>query len=320
MGGEEKMKFYQTNWFLRISAVVIAVILWIYVVYVENPSYETWVRGIPVTYTNMVQEFEDGKLMLVETDDDTIDIKIRGRRRLISGIYNTEMVAMVDMLGITREGTYSLPVNINFGSDGIEILEKKPYNVQLTVDRVVSEQRDIEVNSKGSMRAGFVLGESTSSPATITLTGPKSLLERVAHCAITVDFSDVAQDVKGLYKIKLYDASNNEVTDERIIKNVEYTDVYYEVLPTKILTVKPALTEQTNANGNTIEATVVPERVTVKGDAQILADITEIFTVPIEVSGVREAVTAQVGLELPEGVAFADDAISSTVTVSLQVK
>jgi len=314
------MKFYQTNWFLRISAVVIAVILWIYVVYVENPSYETWVRGIPVTYTNMVQEFEDGKLMLVETDDDTIDIKIRGRRRLISGIYNTEMVAMVDMLGITREGTYSLPVNINFGSDGIEILEKKPYNVQLTVDRVVSEQRDIEVNSKGSMRAGFVLGESTSSPATITLTGPKSLLERVAHCAITVDFSDVAQDVKGLYKIKLYDASNNEVTDERIIKNVEYTDVYYEVLPTKILTVKPALTEQTNANGNTIEATVVPERVTVKGDAQILADITEIFTVPIEVSGVREAVTAQVGLELPEGVAFADDAISSTVTVSLQVK
>jgi len=314
------MKFYQTNWFLRISAVVIAVILWIYVVYVENPSYETWVRGIPVTYTNMVQEFEDGKLMLVETDDDTIDIKIRGRRRLISGIYNTEMVAMVDMLGITREGTYSLPVNINFGSDGIEILEKKPYNVQLTVDRVVSEQRDIEVNSKGSMRAGFVLGESTSSPATITLTGPKSLLERVAHCAITVDFSDVAQDVKGLYKIKLYDASNNEVTDERIIKNVEYTDVYYEVLPTKILTVKPALTKQTNANGNTIEATVVPERVTVKGDAQILADITEIFTVPIEVSGVREAVTAQVGLELPEGVAFADDAISSTVTVSLQVK
>lgn len=317
MDGEEKMKFYQTDWFLKVISVLISIVIWIYVVYEYNPQYEIWVRDIPITYVNRTQDFENGKMVVLDSSSEAVDIKIRGRRRLVSSIGASNTTATVDMAGISKEGTYTLPVNVHFAADGIEILQEKPYSQQLTVDKVVTEERQIEVDEEGQLADGYVVENETNSPATVQLTGPQSIISTVAKCSISVNFTNVRDDIKGLYKIKLYDAQNQEINTEWISKNIEYTDVYYAILPTKTVSVAPRLTAASNADGASVTASVHPAQVVVKGKQSELDALSALETVDIDVSGVTENQHLEVELALPNGVALLDG--KNTVTVDLIV-
>lgn len=312
------MKFYQTDWFLRVVSVLIAIVIWIYVVYEYNPQYETWVRDIPITYLNQTQDFENGKLVILETSTEQIDIKIRGRRRLVSAIDASNTTVTVDMAGVTKEGTYTLPINVHFAAEGVEVLQRKPYAQELTVDRVITEEREITVDTEGQLPAGYVVESGTNSPATVKLTGPQSIISTVAKCSIAVNFTDVRDDIKGLYKIKLYDAQNNELENEFISKNIEYTEVYYAVLATKTVPVTPRLLDTGNEDGVTVTASVQPSQVMIKGKQSMLDTISALETAEIDISGVSESQQVEAALELPDGIALTDEA-QATVTVDLAV-
>ncbi len=317
MDGEEKMKFYQTDWFLKVISVLIAIVIWIYVVYEYNPQYETWVRDIPITYVNRTQDFENGKMVVLDSSSETVDIKIRGRRRLVSSIDAGNTTATVDMAEVSKEGTYALPVNVHFAADGIEVLQKKPYSQQLTVDKVVTEERQIEVDEEGQLADGYVVENETTSPAAVQLTGPQSVIGTVAKCSISVNFTDVRDDIKGLYKIKLYDTQNQEINTDWISKNIEYTDVYYAILPTKTVSIVPKLSAASNVDGAVITALPQPAQVTVKGKQSVLDTISSLETADIDVSGVTANQRLEVELALPNGVALLDG--ENTVAVDLVI-
>ena len=48
---------------LFVASLFIAIFLWIFVVYQENPNHEIWINGIPVNFINRNANFENGKLM-----------------------------------------------------------------------------------------------------------------------------------------------------------------------------------------------------------------------------------------------------------------
>lgn len=312
------MKFYQTDWFLRVISVLIAIVIWIYVVYEYNPQYETWVRDVPITYLNRSQEFENGKMAILDTSTDQMDIKIRGRRRLVSAIDASNTTVTVDMAGITKEGTYTLPINVHFAADGVEVLQKKPYTQEMVIDRVITEEREITVDTEGQLPAGYVVDSGTNSPETVKLTGPQSIIGNVAKCSIAVNFTDVSDDIKGLYKIKLYDAQNNAIESEFISKNIEYTEVYYAVLATKTVPVTPKLSAARTADGLAVTAAAQPAQVTIKGKAPVLDAISVLETTEIDISGVNQNRQVTAALELPGGVTMADQS-EAAVTVSLTV-
>ena len=312
------MKFYQTDWFLRVISVLIAIVIWIYVVYEYNPQYETWVRDVPITYLNRSQEFENGKMAILDTSTEQMDIKIRGRRRLVSAIDASNTTVTVDMAGITKEGTYTLPINVHFAADGVEVLQKKPYTQEMVIDRVITEEREITVDTEGQLPAGYVVDSSTTSPETVKLTGPQSIISNVAKCSIAVNFTDVRDDIKGLYKIKLYDAQNNAIESEFISKNIEYTEVYYAVLATKTVPVTPKVSAAKTADGLAVTAAAQPAQVTVKGKGLALDAISSLETAEIDVGSINENRQIKAALELPGGVTMADQS-EAAVTVNLTV-
>lgn len=312
------MKFYQTDWFLRVISVLIAIVIWIYVVYEYNPQYETWVRDVPITYLNRSQDFENGKMAILDTSTEQMDIKIRGRRRLVSAIDASNTTVTVDMAGITKEGTYTLPINVHFAADGVEVLQKKPYTQEIVIDRVITEEREITVDTEGQLPAGYVVDSGTTSPETVKLTGPQSIIGNVTKCSIAVSFTDVRDDIKGLYKIKLYDAQNNAIESEFISKNIEYTEVYYAVLATKTVPVMPKVSAAKTADGLAVTAAAQPAQVTVKGKGLALDAISSLETAEIDVSAINEKRQIKAALELPGGVTMADQS-EAAVTVNLTV-
>lgn len=312
-------KIWESEYFLMIISVFIAVLLWIYVVYDKNPIFETWLRDIPVEYINRSADFESGKLVILDGQEKTADLKIRGRRSALSAAKASSVICSVDMSAVTKDGSYIIPLSVNTGVDGVELVQKSPYSVTLTVDKVVTEERRVTVSGTGQPKSGYVLDRIESEPQIIKLTGPQSLIRNVSSASAVVDVTDASEDVQGLYMIKLYDSDNKEITDERISKNIEYCDVKCHISYAKTVNITPLLSAETNDRGEAITvSSVQPSSLTVSGDKDKVDGINEVYTQETDVAKIYEETQKEVRLDLsqlPEGVSVTDSVDKTTLVL-----
>lgn len=320
MDGEEEMKFYKSDLFLKIVSLLASVIIWFYVVYQENPAIDRWMMNVPVAQKNFSQDFSNGELIVSGVSVDDVDIKISGRRRLIASVNESSCEAYIDMSGITDAGEYEVPVNVKFHIDGVEVVQIRPNRCKIIVDRVVTEERPIIVNNFGTVADGYVFDKNTIEPSTIKLTGPRNELSKIASCKINVDMNGLSQNIEGIkYRVKFYDHNGEEIPEPYMFKlNVEYTDLTCEIVKKKSVRLKVAVNSQVNSCGETVMAEGITSTVELKGEAEIIDKLNEVYTEVIDVSNVYETTDIKYALRLPEGVSVinSDD---NTVGVKLTV-
>ncbi|MBQ7901101.1 MAG: hypothetical protein IJ365_03945, partial [Clostridia bacterium] len=159
--------------------------------------------------------------------------------------------------------------------------------------------------------AGHIAGEIDYSPTVVKLTGPRSVIQNVTTAVVNVDMTGAAQNIAGLYKIKLYDGENREIIDERISKNIEYCDIKCPVYATKQVSVTPILRSEVNSNNAAVTVSSVnPSAVTLIGSADLLETIDGIYTHDIDTHNITEHTKLKAALnidDIPEGVTIQDD-------------
>ena len=312
-------KIFKSDSFLMVLSVFIAVMLWIYVAYDQNPMHEKWISGVPVRYTNQTADFENGKLVVLDGALDKIDVKIRGRRSSVSGVDTSSVSCTVNMGEIKDSGSYTLPVTFTSSVYGIELVQKKPNSVTVVVDRVITEEVKIEVSKSGEVAQGYISGEIECNPMTVKLTGPSTLVRSVGKAIVNVDLASADKDIANLCKIKLYDENGAEMTDSRISKNIEYCDIKCPVYSAKEVTITPLLRSETNRDGNAVTVSLItPEKITLVGASELLDRIDTVYTKDIDTIDITEDVKITANLDLrdiPDGVSVQDDI--TTVEIEL---
>ena len=313
---------FKSDSFLMVVSVFVAILLWIYVAYEQNPMHEKWINGVPVKYTNQIADFENGKLVILDGALDKIDIKIRGRRSAVSGVDTSSVTCSVNMGEIKEDGTYTLPVTFSSAMYGIELVQKKPNSVTLVVDRVITEEMDVNVVKNGDVAQGYVSGEIECDPLSVKLTGPASLVYSVDKAVVNVDMASATKDIANLCKIKLYDNNGAEIADGRISKNIEYCDIKCPVYAAKEVSVTPVLRNETNSAGDAVTVvSVAPAAVTLVGSDDLLVGIETLYTKEIYTNDITDNVKIEATLDLgdiPEGVTIRDDI--AIVEVELQAE
>ena len=295
--------FYKTDWFLKIVSLVVAIIMWAYISYGKDSQYETWIRGIDVVQTNLSQDFENGKLVIMEGATDKIDIKIRGDRKDVAAVKAGNIKAVIDMININREGTFEQQaINVTIPVDGIEIVQKTPAYAKVVVDKIVTVEKRINAEVKGVPAEGYVVGEYKLAPESVKLTGPESIINTVSNVKAVIELAEAELNPESLFKIKLYDANDNEIVNNLITQNIEYvqaTDLFAE---TKMVDVIVDTSSAVNGNGEKVEYTVLSSvKIQLTGDAEALNNISSISTEEIDVSEIVSDTEITAKLIVPEG-------------------
>ncbi|MBR5539381.1 MAG: hypothetical protein IKU61_05725, partial [Clostridia bacterium] len=91
-------------------SVLIALVLWLYVVNVVNPSTEHTYRGITPVFVGEETIRTSQNLMVVGKY--TVDVKISGSRKDIRSLDKNDIRVEVDLSTLTGPGTYELPITI----------------------------------------------------------------------------------------------------------------------------------------------------------------------------------------------------------------
>ena len=99
-------------------------------------------------------------------------------------------------------------------------------------------------------------------------------------------------------------------------KNINYTELKYNIFQNKSIDIEPALSGSANKNGEKVTVSKVqPSKASVIGDKRELLNIDKLETEEIDVSHIKDGDTVKVKLKpLPENARFDEDITEVEVT------
>ncbi len=230
-------KLLDSSFFVKILAIVIAVVLWFTLSIAVYPNVEKRISGIPLSVSLSGGAGEGASLVAQNSDSITVSANISGARYVIGDYTADSLIASVDTSGITKSGEYTLDVNVSSAnSDTIDVLSVSPKTVTLSFDfnvtRVYEITSDRVDTSSLTTADGFVKDIPVISPNTINIEGAKTLLDSVSSVSVRV--LDKTKNLTEAFttsntEIVLYDSEGNEVKKDGLTISPENISVSVNV-------------------------------------------------------------------------------------------
>lgn len=292
----------------KILAIIMAIVLWMYVMNEQNPPYEA-------TFTLPIEVRNAATSYVVSDVPETVKVKVRGPRNLVAGVLNKDLKAFVDVKGLT-EGRHAVAVSASIPSN-LELLAISPDKVQVTVDATISRQIPVEIRVTGTPEKGAVTGKITAANQQVTIEGPRNIVGMVEKVLATIDLTGKSSDVTTEAVLVPVNRAEKEV--EGVAIYPEKTKVTINLTTTvakKQLDIKPVTLGEL-PTGLVIKSIVTqPEKIEVtetvpgKGFDKLESLVTE----PVNLGDISKDTDKEVKVQLPEGIT------GTTKTVVVKIK
>ena len=265
-------KFFTTDISTKILSLVIAVFLWVYLVVLLNPQIETTITNIPITFKDQANLTRNGFVITNDTVD-TVTLKLRGSRNMLSNVNKNNISAYVDLSGCSGQNTYTLPVHITLPHDELSIVDKSPYNINVEVDKVSTYRFGIEIVPEGELKKDYVIDTLEGDVSEVLVKGPSELVSSIKKAVVTVDVSGTDADFTKEAEVTLYNTQNEKVVSHLISIDKPKVIVTGTVLSQKTF---PVTFEQVSVPEGYEITDVSPAEITLKGKKDVLSEISEL--------------------------------------------
>ncbi len=301
--------FFSKNNTLRIVAVIAAVLLWLYVVQVQNPVKEQAFKTV-VELRNVPEG------LCVSNDVGTISIRLQGNSQVLSDLSLKDIVAYVDMSSATV-GQYVGNIQTDLPS-GVSVVSLSQNSVSLVVEVLKTQQRNVEVvYTDAKLPNGYKAMDTVVTPTIITLAGSVSRLAEVTKVCVEVDLSDRTTNYVENQPVLVCDAKGNDLS-QWVTVSPASINVFVPIvgdIPEKIVPIGAHIIGNVG-DGYTISRVVVlPSVVTAFAQMSILNSVSYIYTEPIDVTGLVDGFETTVRLVVPDNVTIFDDEVEVWVEI-----
>ena len=304
---------------MKLAALGVAAVMWLFVIAQENPSRFKEFDGIPVTFTG-TEELAARGLTVSENYADILASATVGVEAQISQLQHlteNDLTASVDLSGITEPGEYTLRVRA--GTQSGSVTSIKPDRVTLTVENIATRELPVSVSIIGDRQENLYYGDILLSEDTVTISGAQSKIERCAKALCEVDVTGAQTTIQESRTIKLLDSAGNDISAEYDFA-LPTVIVKLPVLPTKIFTIDTELIRTTVSGieeGYEVqEISVSPTEVTLAGEQSVLDGVSQLSLEPIVLDNASVDAVQKVAIHLPEG-AYAVTPPEITVTLKI---
>lgn len=212
------------NFFIKAISFIIAIILWFFTMNINNPVVEKDVT-VPLTFKNESLITDKGYIIVnkEQLSKTTIQAKIRGTRNDMDAYrrYNDAVVANVDLstIDLTNPAIIgqqlSVPVHAYTNYPEVFTLTSSyPITVILNIDIVETKTVPVYANVTGTPKNSYVLQSNpVLSKNSITITGPKSVLDKVTKATLPINVDNIDGDINKDIIPVIYNDKNEDVSD-----------------------------------------------------------------------------------------------------------
>ena len=284
------MKITENNRALKLVALAIAIVLWLYVGIEQDPiSQRTY--NVPITVENLSAD------KVATVSKERVNVKVMGRETRLDGITSEDFKAYVD-LSDAKTGDSEAEVHVSLPNE-VYFAKLDPSHVNVYVEQREGETMNVDIVRTGMLPDGITIEDMSVEPQNVFVSGNEDALAMVAKVGVAVELDDIYSDSKKDVPVQLYDYEGNiiepgelKVYPEQVTLNIKVNEADIQ----KSVPIQAELVGSLSEGVQVDSVTVDPQTALVEGLPKDLAKITEIKTEPIDLSGIKETTSFTVKL------------------------
>ena len=297
----------QHNLLIKIAALILAVVLWLYVMNDQNPAIDGSYQ-VPVTIENAPEGYQLG------SDTDKVTIRVRGPRSLFVSADASDFHARVNLADFAEgERAYTVETSIPYGFDLVNI---SPDKITINLDRMIEKTLKASLTISGAPASGYTVDKVIQADEAVKVQGPRSLVDQVVHVAGHINLSGQSRDDVTQVTLVALNTDGREVAGVTLVpSSTEVTVKLARGLTRKVVEVQPYPRSDLAPNLKLEGVTVTPSRIEIAGTEDVISKISVIGTEEFSLADVRTTEKREVRLQLPEGVTVTNPHVTVEIKV-----
>lgn len=315
---------WKNNLGLKIISVLFALILWWTVMNIDDPvDTKTFRTEVQILHPEVITD--NGYSYRIDDEMKTIEVKVKARSKILSQIRAINIVATADLREM-QDTTVPIRVAVNGFENMCEEVSAIPRNIQIETEKTETKSFPITPSYNGTVSEGYVLGKVAVQPQSIEVSGPKSVLGRIAKVAAKVDVDGMYEDAELKAEIIYYDSADNILDRTMLSSNRDESGVKVRVEVWKIKEVDVTFDTSGIIPGDGYyfdKLEVEPSKVLIAGNINVIKSINAI-EIPAEVLArenitEKEEIVVNISEYLPENTKLVtEESANVVVTIVLE--
>ncbi len=282
------------NWMAKIICLVIAVVLWLFIMNEQNPVIEGQYT-VPVSMTGLPSS------LVAKGVPDTVTVKLRMQRNTMLALRESDIYADVD-LSHTEPGEYPQQRIRITVPQGVEVIGQTPAEFTLHVENFVVRTLPVAVHIIGKPDDGYEAKADTLVPDSVTVSGASGTLDRIVTVTATVTANGHQVPFQTMAPMEARDQNGTIVRDVHIVPESVLVKVKVTRTDGRLeLPLKAPIVGEPAAGYGVGGVEVIPDRVMIQSLSDTVQGQEDWRLRPISVAGATEDIVTQVPIPVPAG-------------------
>lgn len=210
---------------LKVLSLIIAILIWLLVRNVDDPIVVRTFYEIPVTIENASYLAENLEIPLLVDGKDTVKVRVKGARSVVSKLKKEDIKAVTDMTQIISKDTTPIMVPVEVTGTGISDsdITVRPRNIQVDIEKQKSVEKTIAVSTGDTQPdKDYEIGNLKANPEKVTISGPETIINKIDKVVALIDVTGRKEsNIEIKSQLKIYDKNLDELSP----KQLEYLNI-----------------------------------------------------------------------------------------------
>ncbi|HAK99469.1 MULTISPECIES: YbbR-like domain-containing protein [unclassified Exiguobacterium] len=315
-------KWFNERWFLRIVAVVLAVMLYLMVAGSNTTGKSDAASLLPIAGQGSTKfdvpvtvQYDESQWVAYNIPN-TMEVTVKGPSSSLTMLRLVQDFGLsIDLKGLDP-GYHRVRVTATgFGKD-VEVTPKQE-TIEVFLDKKITKEVPVQVAllNKNKIAEGYVAGEAQPNQQTVEVTGGAEKLQAISAIQVPIDVTGRAETFKETFNAKATDANGNTINASYQPEQLEITVPIYKESKTVPINVQ---TKDDVKKGYTVVKIVpVTTEARLYGTKEELERIGSVDTEAVSLKGLTKTTEKTVKLVEPENATAMDP---TQVTVNIVVE
>lgn len=309
-------ELFRRDTILKLLAILSAILLWFYVVNVQNPNEIRVVSNITINKINM-NSLADNGFVIKDDKNYNVSVIIEGRRSDVANVSKNDFEIEADYSRINKTGLNVVPLEIPryLGVHDITVKRFEPTSIHVEIGKANPNEFSVELKTNGTPLKGYQIIEKDINPKVVTLRSSEAMGMKADSVKVIAEINGIHNNFKKRIACKVFDRRDREIPE--LSQGLPPIDV--DIRVAKEVAVAAELQGTPAPDYYVSEVRVRPEYVLLAGDENAIAGIEKIMIGPINIEGVSKTTEQTVSIgKLPEGVHIVNEIQLPIVTVEVK--
>lgn len=193
---------------LKVFSLVLAILLWLFVINTEDPVITKSFSNIPVDMLNE-QVLDELNRTYKITEGSTVSFTVKGKKTVLDKLKKSDFRATADVSSMSKVNSIPIKIVPLKFADQLEIVSGNNQSVKVKLEDLRRVQVPVTVETTGRPASGYAVGSKTAAPNLISISGPKSVVKQVKSIKVIVDVTGLKRTSRSLIKLSAMTVKEN---------------------------------------------------------------------------------------------------------------